>query len=306
MARNLFAASLLFIGSVLASMMLRGRKARRQSLYHSLSDDEQSDAKRKFLEKRRQSSAAFAARWNTLSLPQREGLQRVIREGKQAIARKLKWAETHGLHVCVDFGFENSGLEVQYRARQCANAYFTIKHAERPIRLHISSLRSASCNGSIEALERYGLKNWKVGKHEQDPRVVFIDRVVYLTPDAQDPIMRFDPTCVYVVGEVGAARKGGKALTMAEASAHGVQSFRLPIAEYGPAIHRFNKRVLDVGCVISIIATYQELGDWTQTLERTLPRRKSKATAKTRMDSEMHFKRWIERERGLGTEQELE
>lgn len=68
---------------------------------------------------------------------------------KKALAdtlSRMQHAQSHGLNVCIDFSmdYENNDRERRSLCKQLCVAYGTLKKAERPIHLHLTSLRTSS------------------------------------------------------------------------------------------------------------------------------------------------------------------
>jgi tRNA (guanine9-N1)-methyltransferase len=162
-------------------------------------------------------------------------------------------------------------------------------------------------------LRELGVQNWLVSLHAQGPeclvhsaaisdvkddgkdQVTTATTIVYLSPDAVEPLLDIDPQCVYVIGGiVDRSVRGGQTLKRAQEHAssavnghndvngnadvkleprttYNVLCRRLPIQEFIP--ERAN-HVLNVDCCVHTLCVYMELKDWAKTLRITLPKRK--------------------------------
>jgi hypothetical protein len=130
---------------------------------------------------------------------------------------------------------------------------------------------------TISCLSKTGYQNWKISKHSGGPETVAMmsalepqKTLVYLSPDAPEPLLGFDPTCVYVVGAI-VDRSVKAGLTLDRANSLGAICRRFPLQEFVP--DRAN-HVLNIDCSVHIICSYLETSDWVETFKRTLPPRK--------------------------------
>ena len=168
-----------------------------------IDDASLSIAKRKNLAARRKSVSVHAEKWNKLSSAEKAATRKQILEDKVQVEERLEWAKQHGLKVCVDFAYDadHSDIELRSLARQLSTSYSIMKQSEQPINLILTSLDVDKNKESITALERYGLKNWKVDRHASSPAIAFpTQNVVYLSPDAEEVLTHIDRDTVYVYG----------------------------------------------------------------------------------------------------------
>ena len=84
-----------------------------------------------------------------------------------------------------------------------------------------------------------------------------------------------DDDAYYVIGGIVDHNKY-KGLCLGKAQALGLETARLPLDEYVSVVGR---KVLTVNQVFEILATFKDTGDWKQTFEAVLPRRKLEEAA---------------------------
>lgn len=97
--------------------------------------------------------------------------------------------------------------------------------------------------------------------------------VVYLSPDAPEPLLALDPACCYVVGGLVDARVTLKRSTLSQARAQGLRCARLPLQEHLPERFRTQTHALDslnVNAVVRILVEWCVCRDWSVALARGL------------------------------------
>ncbi|XP_022588345.2 tRNA methyltransferase 10 homolog B [Cyclospora cayetanensis] len=130
-----------------------------------------------------------------------------------------------------------------------------------------SALRRVQCNGrwkcevSCETFERLFAADCA------------LERVVYLTADAEEELHTLDADTVYIVGGL-VDRNRYKGLTLNRSKEKGVRAAKLPIeTKLGRKLD--GSKILTVNQVVGILIAYAELGEWGSALSRVLPARKS-------------------------------
>ncbi|CAH8500205.1 unnamed protein product [Heterobilharzia americana] len=122
-----------------------------------------------------------------------------------------------------------------------------------------------------------GFSNYKIGFHSETASSVTPDgmELVYLSPDAEEPLLSLSKNCVYILGcLVDEHLLKGRSLK--EAELQGCRSVRLPIQEFYDhnTSGRKSSPVLAINHVIDIILAYLAgNGDWKTAIESGLPKR---------------------------------
>jgi len=96
------------------------------------------------------------------------------------------------------------------------------------------------------------------------------EKLVYLTPDAQTRLTKWDHDATYIVGAI--VDKGPyKPLTKAKAKREGIQMARLPLDDY--VDWESGSKALPLNIIIKILLEMKATGDWVKALKH-LPHRK--------------------------------
>lgn len=177
------------------------------------------------------------------------------------------------LTVAVDLGFlgDNSTREVRSLAQQLTYAYSRMrKEYAMPPKLHITDYRGEA--GRV--LNLAGAGQWLVHRHEEPLGQVFGERkLVYLSPDAEEPLAELDGDAVYVIGGI-VDRTVSANVSRDKAARLGAEARRFPVREFLP---HSRKVVLNVDRAIDVLVRFAESGDWEGTLRRIVPKRHQKA-----------------------------
>ncbi len=102
--------------------------------------------------------------------------------------------------------------------------------------------------------------------------------VVYLSPDADEPLDEVLPASVYVVGGI-VDRNLSKGLTLGAAEARGARAARLPFEEHLPGVPR-GDRVLTVCACVGVLMGVRAGQGWREALEKSVPRRSVEKAAR--------------------------
>eukprot|EP00947_MAST-08B_sp_MAST-8B-sp1_P000275 g275.t1 len=201
-----------------------------------------------------------------------------MRQEKAAAARELEARLTRalggaGLRLAVDLSFtaSQSDRELRSLGKQLSLAYGYIRKqcVRSPPAMYLCSYA-----GRVKAiLDNAGAGSWTVHRREARVAEVFAGAghagdgrsrssgscgdIVYLSPDATEPLLSIRPNDVYVIGGI-VDRSVTKNLTLAASSRIGrrARCVRLPISEYRPDLltRRGKQPVLNVDTVVSILA----------------------------------------------------
>ena len=94
--------------------------------------------------------------------------------------------------------------------------------------------KSLRYSGQVQqALDKLGAHAWRVHRHPEPIERVFEgQRLVYLTPDAEEELGELEHACVYVVGGI-VDRTPAKGLSVRRAAALAIETRRLPVTTAG-------------------------------------------------------------------------
>lgn len=106
--------------------------------------------------------------------------------------------------------------------------------------------------------------------------------VVYLSPDADEPLDEVLATDVYVVGGI-VDRNLNRGMTLAAAEGGRARARRLPFDEYLPEVSH-KDRVLTVCACVGVLIGVHAGEDWREALQKSIPNRNgiARATRKLR------------------------
>ena len=156
--------------------------------------------------------------------------------------------------------------------RQMVRAYGNNRKATKPLDLYFTATGQAAAyhthpeNGWVFHPD---WKDWDCNRCQETAINTWDrDEIVWLSPDADAPLLELDPNDVYVVG--GLIDKSViKNHTCNLAHTAGTRSARLPLKEFAPVtnIHP----ILDVVTVTQIMAEVHAGASWTSAFEKHLP-----------------------------------
>lgn len=117
-----------------------------------------------------------------------------------------------------------------------------------------------------------GAASWLVDRNPLGVFTVFESaEIIYLSPDAEEPLDQVLETNVYVVGGI-VDRNLSKGLTLGAAEGARARAVRLPFDEYLPEIPR-GDRVLTVCACVGVLMGIRAGEGWRDALQKSVPRR---------------------------------
>ncbi|KAF8568454.1 hypothetical protein P879_09266 [Paragonimus westermani] len=211
---------------------------------------------------------------------EREKIEYMLQEGnyvdkrllKQNIKDKVALAFQKGIKLCIDCTYEPCMTPKEHNklAQQICRAYGANRKYPRPASLHLVNYQP---NGPIAKAcmkKCDGFEGYCMGKHCSSPQELFgnYKEVVYLSPDADDPLLSVSEGCVYVIGGlVDEHVMKGKSLN--EANSKKCRALRLPVCEFAEK-HGATKPknpVLAINQVVDIVLRYLNNGqNWSEAL----------------------------------------
>lgn len=178
---------------------------------------------------------------------------------------------SHRARVAVELAFGSLMNEKERKsmARQMLRAYGTNLKAPEPLDLHFTALSSATKHPDLLCPH---WTTWKGCKTSDSPALGTwpAHQLVWLSPDAEEPLLKLDSEKVYVVGGL-IDRSVKKNHTLKLANDANIHVMRLPLREYAPVsnVHP----ILDVVTVVQILASVNSGGSWREALAAHLPKR---------------------------------
>ncbi|CAL8070252.1 unnamed protein product [Calicophoron daubneyi] len=161
-------------------------------------------------------------------------------------------------------------------AQQFCRAYGANRSSATPASLHLVSCSPGgpllnACKAKCDGFERY-----TIVMHNTSALEAFGSEkdIVYLSPDAEQPLLSVDKSVVYVVGcLVDEHLLKGKSL--AEATRHGCKALRLPLQEYAATRHmQVVNPVLAINQVVEVLLGYiQMANNWEEVIHSAVPSR---------------------------------
>jgi tRNA (guanine9-N1)-methyltransferase len=126
--------------------------------------------------------------------------KRLRKQEEEAVKERVQKGFEQGLNVCIDLGFDNGdGRELRSLYKQLSLSYGVNRRANVPLHLHVSSLSPSHAT----ALRSQGSDGWMVSKHQHSAVETFpSDKLIILSPDAEEAVTDFDPSKIYVVGGI--------------------------------------------------------------------------------------------------------
>ncbi|CAE7849129.1 TRMT10B [Symbiodinium microadriaticum] len=190
---------------------------------------------------------------------------------------------TADLHICIDLALsdENSARENNSLAIQIRNAYGVIRKSEIPVALHLASLAPGGC--IAEVIAKQNCDAWHIHRHAEDVEDAFApSELVFLSPDADEPLDAVVPGKVYVIGGV-VDKNIKRKITLGKAQEHDIPAYRLPVREIFPSCRN---TVLNVDSVVQALCVFAAHRDWQVALRGCVPLRKLSADAAAALGAE--------------------
>ena len=179
-------------------------------------------------------------------------------EQRAQIDAELRTKAQSGLVIAVDLAFEQRlpARETGSLAMQLCHCYALLRRSPTAISLHL-----VSCAGAVrEELAKMGAEHWVLGGRSAEPlEAVFagqLHRLVYLSPDAPEPLTALCPQSIYVIGGIVDSAVESN-LSLDRAARLGVQARRLPLE----GVTGLRRRALNLNAVFAVLEAALRLGD---------------------------------------------
>ena len=191
---------------------------------------------------------------------------------KVAQSKRIDEAYESGLRVALDLSYSEhmNPKEQKSLSRQVARCWGLNRRAALPISLHLTGLARCprACLPVDEATDSEVVSKWKVHRLAEDVAAAFLhDELVFLSPDADEPLLALDPSKVYVIGGL-VDTSVIKRASFGKASGLGARCVRLPLAEHAPVAHA--RLPLTLTSVLDILLTVHAGGTWADAVKHAV------------------------------------
>ncbi|CAN0470123.1 unnamed protein product [Ectocarpus sp. 12 AP-2014] len=189
---------------------------------------------------------------------------------KQQERMRRAMDDPSSLRLVIDLNWAESapGKELSSLVKQLCYVYSRARASSIPPRLTLTSYQGKAA----AALGSAGADSWLVDRNPLGVFTVFEPtEIIYLSPDAEEPLDQVLDTNVYVVGGI-VDRNLSKGLTLGAAEGARARAARLPFDEYLPEIPR-GDRVLTVCACVGVLMGVHAGEGWRDALQKSVPRR---------------------------------
>ncbi|XP_018650082.1 putative rna (guanine-9-) methyltransferase domain containing [Schistosoma mansoni] len=194
---------------------------------------------------------------------------------KKEVSNRLQIALHEGIRIYIDCSYEAlmSPKECNKFAQQLCRLYGANKKATKPLSINLVNFSQHgplfhACQSKCD-----GFLTYKIGLYSETPSSITPENIeiVYLSPDAKEPLISISENCAYVLGCL-VDEHILKVILRQEAENQGYRAVRLPIEEFTSG--KNSNPVLAINHVVDILLAYMENGgDWKAALHSKLPQR---------------------------------
>ena len=174
--------------------------------------------------------------------------------------------------VDLSFGKMMQPREHKSLAHQLVRAYGLNRKAPKPLALHFSALALAEAEAPAMLPADGKWRSWPDLERVAAPAAEQwpAERLVWLSPDAEAPLLELDPAATYVVGGL-VDRSVVQHATTDRARACGAPAVRLPLREFAPRsdVHT----ILNVVDVVQMLAARHSGRSWEEAIADHVPQR---------------------------------
>ncbi|KAJ7335188.1 hypothetical protein JRQ81_013129 [Phrynocephalus forsythii] len=199
-------------------------------------------------------------------------LQLSKRELKAIAKERLLEAKETGPWLCVDLSMTHhmSQKEISRLAAQIRRLYGSNKKAQEPFWLYLTGCVKSSPIHEACVRMNDGFANYLMDVTPESYLDLFpLEKIVYLTPDAENALEGVDPQKVYVLGGL-VDESIQKKLTFQRAQEEQLQTARLPIHEYmvkNINVKNYHSTTLTINQVFDALLTFHETKSWVEALK---------------------------------------
>ena len=198
------------------------------------------------------------------------------REKKRLQQERLKLGLLKGQRVAIDFQYDGlmSQKELIHLASQIRRVYGANRCSLTPAHLYLTNMSKDSSSYAVCRQKNEGFDSYVLERSGQALTKLFkLEELIYLSPDAAEPLMEIDSSKVYVIGGLSDDSVKKKS-SMDYALGENIKTARLPIAEFcvKEKCGSF-KQILTVNVVFELLVKFIECGSWSETFSQILPKR---------------------------------
>ncbi|KAM8960526.1 tRNA methyltransferase 10 homolog B [Pelodytes ibericus] len=185
---------------------------------------------------------------------------------------RLLEAKDTGPRLCIDLSMTEhmSKKEISRLAAQIRRLYGSNKKVAKPFWLYLTGFVEHGLLYDECVRMNDGFVNYLVDKTECSFLDLFpLETIIYLTPDSENALKDIEPEKIYVLGGL-VDESIQKKLTYDKAREYGLQTARLPIAEYmvkNINLKNFHSEILAINQVFDVLVTYLENHSWPDALK---------------------------------------
>lgn len=175
-----------------------------------------------------------------------------------------------GIRVALElsFGHLMSHREQRSVAKQVWKAYSSNRHSFAPLDLHLTGLAQGAKQLDLLQPKAAHWPAWRLPQHTASARDVWpTSEIVWLSPDATEPLLTLEPHSVYVVGGIVDPHIQ-PGLTLERAQVEGAHARRLPLPEFAPHSSHY---VLSLTSTVELLASINAGFDWQEAIQRSQP-----------------------------------
>ncbi|XP_077498203.1 mitochondrial ribonuclease P protein 1 homolog isoform X2 [Amblyomma americanum] len=219
---------------------------------------------------------------------------------KELVTSDEAWATMFGQTLVFDLDYEHemSKRELTNAADQLQEVYATNRLDPDPFNLVFCNVKEGSQYKQHlhRVLPHLGKPSCLVTATEKSYLDLYPkERLVYLTPDARQPL-RYSDDAIYIVGamvDLGSQRP----LSMAKAKRQGISFARLPLDEY-LQWGQSSSKTLALNHITRILLDMKATKDWSKAFE-SVPRRKLKTPEELEAEAQYRSSKEVQRKRVL-------
>lgn len=169
-----------------------------------------------------------------------------------------------------DFNDTMTKWEIQDAARQLKFSFSQNRDHRRPFVMHFCNMKKDSFLWQALKAQMNNIEKVPIRIHNGDITDVFpTEKLVYLSPDAEQELHEFNANDHYVVGTI--VDKGAQMpLTLAKAKRLNIRCARLPLQKY---IRFYSHKTLTLDQMTKIMLELKKSQDWAKALQH-VPNRK--------------------------------
>jgi len=196
-----------------------------------------------------------------------------IKTKQDGLARaKAAMEDPSEAKLIIDLAYDSYMHPCEFKslASQLGHTMSAMKKNLKPFSVHAVNVVHPSI---LEQFDKRGSYSWYMHFHKADLTEVFdLGNTVYLSPDAEEPLLDFDDKTNFIIGGL-IDRTVIKGASLSTARKLEIPARRLPLDEFYPGMI---KKALSINQVAEILVMYRSTKDWGKALEEVVPERYKK------------------------------